>query len=99
MGFLGMDSGRAKLLDCLEIMLEHVRMLIILGGNVLLDSLGEVNGVGATEGDEEDIARRSKYAMEQKQRAIRTTPYWSAWSVKVQQLLRKDVTGRSWAAG
>lgn len=41
MRILRMGSSRAKLVDCLQVLGEHVWVLVIFGGDVLLDSFGK----------------------------------------------------------
>jgi hypothetical protein len=47
---------RAQLLDGLEIVGEHVWMLVIFGRDVLLDGLGEVDRVRPAKRQKEDVA-------------------------------------------
>lgn len=43
-------------IDDLQVLLEHIRVLVIFGGDVLLDGSGKGEAVGLAEGQEEDIA-------------------------------------------
>jgi hypothetical protein len=51
-----MHRGGSKLINLLEIFDEHVRVLVILCRNVLLNGLGEGDVMGAPEGQREEVA-------------------------------------------
>ena len=55
MGFQGIDRVGPDLVYGIEVCLEHIRVLIIFGGDVLLDSSGHGDSIGPSKGEEEDI--------------------------------------------
>lgn len=52
------DSVPSKVVNLLEIASEHFWMLLILGGDVLLDGSREGNVVSAAEGEVKDVSLR-----------------------------------------
>lgn len=56
MGFADVDCLATQTVDDLEVLLEHVRMLVIFTGDILPDGVGEDEAVGFSEGEEEDVA-------------------------------------------
>lgn len=55
----GMDGTGAQRIDGFQVAGEHVRVLVIFAGDVLLDGIGERDGVGAAEGQVEDVAAQA----------------------------------------
>lgn len=53
----GVDGISAQLIDDFEISCESVWMLVVFGGNVGADRVGECDRVGAAEGNLEDVSR------------------------------------------
>ena len=53
-----MGSSRAKLVDCLQVLGEHVWVLVIFGGDVLLDSFGKRDRVCPSKRKEQYIPTR-----------------------------------------
>ena len=58
MGILCMRSIRAKLVDCLQVLGEHVWVLVIFGGNVLFDSFGKRDRMRPSKRKEQYISAR-----------------------------------------
>ena len=56
MWLLCVDGRGAQLLDGLQVLSEHVRMLVILGRDVLLDGIGEGDRMRAAKREEEDVS-------------------------------------------
>ena len=52
----GIDGIFPQLVDDLEVAGEGAGVLVVFGGDVGLDGVGELDGVGAAEGDLEDVA-------------------------------------------
>lgn len=76
-GFDGVDSTGAQGVDGLEVLGEHVRVLVIFVGYVLLDCVGKDDRVGAAEGQVKDVAVRDrsvKWAGSTRS-SLRTTPW------------------------
>lgn len=59
MRILRVYRRRTKLLYGLQVLREHIGVLVILGRNVLLDGFGERHRVGPSERQEEDVATHS----------------------------------------
>lgn len=55
MGLDCMYGSISELIDGLQILGEHVRVLVILGGNVFLDGIGEGDIMGAPKREKEDV--------------------------------------------
>jgi len=60
MGFADMHGIPPQGIDDAEVLLEHVRMLVIFVGDVPLDGIGEGKAAGLAEGQAEDIAGRQQ---------------------------------------
>ncbi len=56
MGFADVDCFAAQAVDDLEVLLEHIGVLVIFAGDILPDGVGEDEAVGFAEGEEEDVA-------------------------------------------
>ena len=54
--FEGIDGIFAQLVDAFEVAGEGAGVLVVFGGDVGCDGVGELDGVGAAEGDLEDVA-------------------------------------------
>jgi hypothetical protein len=50
MGLADLDGISPQRIDDLQVLLEHIRVLVILGGDVLLDGGGEGEAGGLAEG-------------------------------------------------
>ena len=50
------DGIFAQLVDDLEVAGEGAGVLVVFGGDVALDGVGELDGMGAAEGDLQDVA-------------------------------------------
>ena len=53
----GIDRGMSELVDGLQVSSEHVRMLVIFIGDVVLNGVTEGDIVGSSEGQVQDVAR------------------------------------------
>lgn len=58
MWFLYVDSILSETIDDLKVLLEHVWMLVIFAGDVLLDGIGKINAVGFAKGQREDVGAK-----------------------------------------
>jgi hypothetical protein len=58
MGLLDIDSGVTEGFDSGQVVREHIRVLVILRGDVPGDRIGERDWMATAEGDLEDIPRR-----------------------------------------
>lgn len=56
MGFDRIDGMCSHVVNRFEIFLEHIGMLIIFGGYVLLNGGGHGDSIGPSEGQEEDVS-------------------------------------------
>lgn len=56
MGFQSMNGGMSQVIDCLQVTLEHVRVLVILGRDILLECRVKGDMVGTAEGQLQKIS-------------------------------------------
>lgn len=62
MGFLRMNGFTSQTINDHKIVCEHIGMLIIFGGDVLGDGIGQGNRLRSTKGDLKDIAGVNRLA-------------------------------------
>lgn len=56
MRFADVDCLSAQTVNDLEVLLKHVRVLVIFAGDIFPDGVGEDEAVGFAEGEKEDVA-------------------------------------------
>ena len=58
-----MGSSRTKLVDCLQVLGEHVWVLVIFGGDVLLDGFGKRDRMRPSKREEHNISTRLQFVL------------------------------------